>query len=223
MNDRIQRALDDDLSRDDLSPGEAAEFDELSGLFASLARAAAPRELEPQGSAVLRRIQETRASASPRAISPAEGRTLPRALAWLWAPARVSLSLRPAYALGVLLLFATGALLTSRGGAVDSGRRVSSGTAVQPVLVQFRFEAPHASAVSLAGDFTNWAPTYALQRSATGTWSIVVPLAPGVHDYSFVVDGQTWTPDPSAPARADGFGGVDSRIAVLASDAVKSL
>jgi len=52
---------------------------------------------------------------------------------------------------------------------------------------------------------------------------VVVPLSPGVHDYSFIVDGNRWTPDPTAPARADGFGGMNSRIAVLASDGVKSL
>jgi len=89
--------------------------------------------------------------------------------------------------------------------------------------VQFRFTAPAAHMVSLAGDFSNWSPSYTLTRSEPGVWTIVVPLKPGVHDYSFVVDGDKWTPDPSAPPTADGFGGVNSRIAVLSSDVKSAL
>jgi hypothetical protein len=62
-----------------------------------------------------------------------------------------------------------------------------------------------------------------MKRTAPGVWTIVVPLAPGVHDYSFIVDGEKWVPDPSAPAMADGFGGVNSRIAVIAPDSRRSL
>jgi 1,4-alpha-glucan branching enzyme len=86
------------------------------------------------------------------------------------------------------------------------------------VLVQFRLDAPAAHTVTLAGDFTKWQPKYELTRSAPGVWTIVVPLDPGVHDYAFVVDGNLWTPDPMAPAIADGFGGLNSRVAVLSPD-----
>jgi hypothetical protein len=44
-----------------------------------------------------------------------------------------------------------------------------------------------------------------------------------VHDYAFIVDGERWIADPMAPAVADGFGGLNSRIAVLPPDlAVRS-
>lgn len=220
INDSLHAALDGDTSRDDLSPAERDALDELNAQFAGVLRAAAPASLAPQAAHVLARINDRRATAD--ASRPP---LTNRLLGWLWSPARVSISLRPAYALAFAFAGACAVIVAisarPRGG--PGAKTAVASAASQPVLVQFRFEAPRASAVSLAGDFTNWAPTYSLQRSAGGTWTIVVPLAPGVHDYSFIVDGTRWTPDPAAPARADGFGGTDSRIAVLASDAVKTL
>ncbi len=49
-------------------------------------------------------------------------------------------------------------------------------------------------------------------------WSVTVPLEPGVHDYAFVVDGEQWRPDPLAPSVDDGFGGTNSRLALLPPD-----
>jgi len=86
------------------------------------------------------------------------------------------------------------------------------------VLVQFRLDAPQASEVALAGEFTEWQPIYPLKRSEPGIWTVVVPLEPGIHDYAFIVDGERWLPDPMAPAVEDGFGGLNSRIAVLTPD-----
>jgi 1,4-alpha-glucan branching enzyme len=90
--------------------------------------------------------------------------------------------------------------------------------APQQVLVQFRLDAPQASRVALAGNFTDWQPTYELTRTAGGVWTITIPLQQGVHRYAFVVDGGTWQPDPLAPSVADGFGGQNSQIAVLSPD-----
>jgi 1,4-alpha-glucan branching enzyme len=91
-------------------------------------------------------------------------------------------------------------------------------TATHQVLVQFRLDAPDASGVALAGNFTDWEPKYQLTRTAGGVWTVTVPLAQGVHKYAFVVDGKTWQPDPLAPSVADGFGGENSQIAVLSPD-----
>jgi len=142
---------------------------------------------------------------------------------WLWRPRHVALAWRQAYALPGLLLL--GALLTTTPEpavptpipAVDTARTV------HPVLVQFRLDAPAAQHVTLAGDFTLWRPEYALTRSGPGVWTVVVPLDPGVHDYAFVVDGETWVPDPMAPAVDDGFGGLNSRVSVLAPDNGRAL
>ena len=123
---------------------------------------------------------------------------------WLWRPRTITL--RPAYMLAAAAVIA---LLMI----------IPRGTRQTPqVFVEFKLEAPSARNVSLAGDFTQWQPSYAMKRSARGVWTIVVPLQPGVHDYSFIVDGQRWVADPAAPAIEDGFGGMNSRVAVLAPD-----
>ena len=75
--------------------------------------------------------------------------------------------------------------------------------------VQFVFVAKDARTVTIAGDFNDWNATATpLRRAgADGVWSIVLPLQPGRHLYSFVVDGRRWAPDAEAPrAPEDEFG-----------------
>ena len=92
--------------------------------------------------------------------------------------------------------------------------RPAYGPAAPPVYVQFRISVPDARSVALAGTFTGWKPAVALQRSADGEWTALVPLRPGVHDYAFVVDGERWVTDPNAPQVDDSFGGTNSRISL---------
>jgi hypothetical protein len=83
--------------------------------------------------------------------------------------------------------------------------------------VKFVLVAPQAARVSLVGDFNGWDPAATpMQRTPTGgTWSVVVPLSAGRHEYAFVVDGKHWLPDPSAPlAPVDGFGAPNSVVLV---------
>ena len=87
---------------------------------------------------------------------------------------------------------------------------------VEAIYVQFRFRSPDASDVALAGSFTDWRPSYPMQRNQDGTWTVLLPITPGVHDYAFVVDGERWVADPYAPEVDDGFGGVNSRLTLLA-------
>ena len=91
--------------------------------------------------------------------------------------------------------------------AIDAGRNG----------VKFVLVAPQAARVSLVGDFNDWDPAATpMERTPTGgTWSVVVPLKAGRHEYAFVVDGKQWLPDPSAPlAPVDGLGAPNSVVLV---------
>ena len=222
MNDRLQRALDGDLDRDDLTPAEAAELDESSSLFAGVLRSIPCESLPALGATVVTRIEamdETSIAAGSSAHQPS------RLISWLWSTRRISIQMRPAYALAAAAVFIVAIGIRESGPDDRSAEapRVAVTTASPEVLVNFRLDAPNARSVSLAGDFSNWAPAHTMTRSGSGIWTVVVPLTPGVHDYSFIVDGEKWVPDPAAPAMADGFGGMNSRIAVLAPDSRRSL
>lgn len=86
--------------------------------------------------------------------------------------------------------------------------------------VKFVLVAPQAARVSLVGDFNRWDPAATpMKRTPTGgTWSVVIPLKAGRHEYAFVVDGKQWLPDPSAPlAPVDGLGVPNSVVLVSGS------
>ena len=72
---------------------------------------------------------------------------------------------------------------------------------------EFTITAPGASSVALVGDFTNWEEKpIAMKPAGPGVWKAVVALAPGVHHYRFVVDGE-WRDDPECTVRvANPFG-----------------
>jgi hypothetical protein len=155
-------------------------------------------------------------------VKPGHPRTGRRSLlSWLWQPKRLSVRLRPAslLATSALVVLLVGGLAQVSGPRPDA----QSVAGRDRLLVEFRFHAPEARAVALAGDFTGWEPAYELMPSGPGVWTVVVPLEPGVHDYAFVVDGDRWVPDPSAPAIGDGFGGYNSRVSVLAPDPESNL
>ncbi len=74
--------------------------------------------------------------------------------------------------------------------------------------VSFSLSAPDARNVKLAGDFTGWeeAPCE-MKRSGNGSWKATVAVAPGQHEYRFIVDGQ-WADDPNCDIRKPNpFGG----------------
>lgn len=67
-------------------------------------------------------------------------------------------------------------------------------------FVEFKFRAPKAKKVFLAGDFNQWKPeTMPLAKKSDGQWLIQVPLPPGKYSYLFQVDG-TWAQDPVGPS-----------------------
>jgi 1,4-alpha-glucan branching enzyme len=74
----------------------------------------------------------------------------------------------------------------------------------------FRFTAPDASSVLLAGDFTQWQQRpIPMHQDQDGIWTASVKLARGKHPYRFVVDSE-WRDDPKCTVRvANPFGGED--------------
>ncbi len=99
---------------------------------------------------------------------------------------------------------------------------VAGKAAVEPrhdttYVVRFILVAPSASHVALVGDFNNW------RRNATpltttgrrGAWTVSVALAPGQHEYAFIVDDTHWIADPHAALTvADEFGTESSIVSV---------
>lgn len=133
-----------------------------------------------------------------------------RAAAWALRPRSIRVSplagLAAAAALAMLIIWSESDVPS------DDATEVAS---VRPIVyVQFLVEAPEARSVSLAGDFTRWAPDVSLEDPENdGVWTGRVALQPGVHEYMFVVDGTRWITDPRAQRYADdGFG---NRNAVL--------
>jgi hypothetical protein len=85
------------------------------------------------------------------------------------------------------------------------------------VYIQFVLEAPGASSVAVSGDFNEWDRTvHRLEDlDGDGVWSGRIAIAPGIHEYMFVVDGDRWVTDPRAERYTDdGFGNRNALLAV---------
>ncbi|MBA2292176.1 MAG: hypothetical protein H0W15_06960 [Gemmatimonadales bacterium] len=206
MDETTQRALDGDRDKATLNLAQRSRLMEAEQLIAATIAAVPDEPMPDLGPAVLRAI------ASRQAASPAQR---PSPWAWLWRPRSVTMRLRPAYALGVVAI-ALAVMTTLPGG----GSAPPAGDPAQ-VLTRFEFVAPGAHRVTLAGGFTNWQPDIELTPGTDGTWTVVVPLEPGIHTYAFVIDGERWVPDPASPSYDDGFGGQNSRLALLPADVVR--
>jgi hypothetical protein len=113
-----------------------------------------------------------------------------------------------------------GGHLTGRSDTVVAPRPPLA-SAFHDTVIKFVLVAPHASTVSVVGDFNNW-DTQATPMTRTptgGTWSVAIPLRPGRHVYAFVVNGANgntqWVADPTAPlAPEDGLGAPNSVVLV---------
>lgn len=146
-----------------------------------------------------------------------------RARRWLFE--RHSFALAPlaglAAAAGLMGIGVIAGLLYNRDGRapIEQGTPVAVTPqlpdSVAPRVVKFVLIAPQASRVSVVGDFNGWDETETpAARQSDGTWTTFVPLRPGRHVYSFIVDGQ-FIRDPAAPmAPDDGFGQNNSVIVV---------
>jgi hypothetical protein len=209
INDqRVHACLDGELQLEALTPAERAR---LAGLESAIGEAVTALRGAPVPD-LAARVMPSLASAAEAVPSPV-GRVRAwwrRGLAWLWEPRVVSF--RPAYALAGAMSLALAAVLVPQATGGRAGPEEALQVGAQRLYVQFRLEAPDASMVSLAGSFNEWQPTYELREAAPGVWTALVPLDPGVYDYTFVVDGERWVTDPYAPQVDDSFGGSNSRL-----------
>ncbi|WP_319471273.1 glycogen-binding domain-containing protein [uncultured Pseudodesulfovibrio sp.] len=130
---------------------------------------------------------------------------------WLTEPRSMTftpLRLIPAVATVVVLLAA---------GIWQFDRQYVPGNGNQPVRFVFRSDAVPASNVAVIGSFNNWQATGSMMRydRSAEAWVLDMPLPPGNHEYMFLIDGEKFVEDPSAPlGRDDGFGNRNSIIIV---------
>lgn len=205
MREDVHRHLDGDLPAESLADEDREFVDQWERIVASF-RQAAPRGSAPPW-------LEDRVMAEIDAL-PRRG-PVRRLVGWLVRPAPVAVS--PLAAGLAAACVALVSWLPGSGARSPEGSPtgVTSADAPQVVYVQFVLEAPAATSVAVAGDFTEWEPSFTLDDAdGDGVWSGRVPIHPGVHAYMFVVDETEWRTDPNASRyQDDGFG---NRNAVLA-------
>ena len=86
-------------------------------------------------------------------------------------------------------------------------------------VVRFVFMDSHARTIAVVGDFNGWDKRATeLARTPNGkAWVVSVSLAPGRHEYAFVVKdekGEHWVADPAAATLHDDFGTESSVVHV---------
>jgi len=77
-------------------------------------------------------------------------------------------------------------------------------SSLHATTVSWKETSPTPSLVELAGSFTNWSPL-PMTRSSEGTWTSVLELASGRHEYKVIVDGD-WRVDESVEKVNNGMG-----------------
>jgi hypothetical protein len=201
MNDELQRYLDGEPATPGALDAENRDHADAWERMVESFRAAAPRGDAPPW-------LEQRVMAEIATV-PARGPAR-RVLEWLVSPAAVRVSPLTAGLVAAALALA---IVVPARRAVDDAREVVPVESV--VYVQFVLDAPTATSVAVAGDFSGWEPAFALEDpDGDGVWSARVPVRPGVHAYMFLVDETSWLTDPNAARyQDDGFG---NRNAVLA-------
>jgi 1,4-alpha-glucan branching enzyme len=81
--------------------------------------------------------------------------------------------------------------------------------------VCFKFTAPQARQVCVAGSFNQWSKISHCMSRSTDAWRLCLPLSPGRYSYLLVIDGQSWQLDPGASLWEDnGFGTRNSVLIV---------
>jgi len=96
-----------------------------------------------------------------------------------------------------------------------SGSKSQSDRAPAKKRVTFRLDAPHAEEVLVTGSFCGWERgAYPLRKGKDGVWRKSIYLAPGRHEYRYIVDGN-WQNDPGcAETVTNVYGSCNSVVTV---------
>jgi alpha-amylase/alpha-mannosidase (GH57 family) len=93
----------------------------------------------------------------------------------------------------LFLLVAVAALAPAQPKAVPGG-------------VQFAYNGKAERSVALVGDFNGWSKDETpMTRDEAGSWHVMVPLAPGIFQYKFVIDGTEYVTDPANTVSVDNY------------------
>lgn len=143
-------------------------------------------------------------------------RTRSRASWWRRPVVALSPASTLALAAGLAAVAYLGGALTSRDPAASPQATVAGMQPDTVHVVRFVFFDGAASSVHIVGDFNQWRKeaTPLVRGSAAGVWTASVPVAAGVHEYAFIVDGQRWEVDPFALSITDEFGTASSLLSV---------
>ena len=197
MNTELNDYLDGDRELEELSPEVRAEAEAWQRLTGEL-RADEPRQAPPwMENAVMSEI--ALASAPKESV-----------FDWLRRPRTIRLSPLTSLAMAAAAVAVFVLLPNQPPEAPQLGP-----VAITEILVEFSLDAPGATTVAVAGDFSGWESNFVLDDAdGDGIWTGRIPITPGVHQYMFVIDGTEWVTDPRAQRYSDdGFG---NRNAVLA-------
>jgi 1,4-alpha-glucan branching enzyme len=97
-------------------------------------------------------------------------------------------------------------------------KKIANNAAVRLTTVPFKFAAPAARRVSLAGDFNNWdredMPMY---KGSDGVWYLSVLLTPGRYEYRMIVDG-VWQDDPAAAQKTANSDGSKNSVKTVGAE-----
>jgi serine protease AprX len=120
----------------------------------------------------------------------------------------------PAERQGYGVLDARAAIAAARGESHGARDEEETARPANGRLV-LRFHDDAARQVSVAGDFTGWAPV-PMARTGDGEWRLDLPTpAPGRYRYKLVLDGNRWIPDPdNAMREPDPYGGLNAILIV---------
>ena len=215
MNESLNRYLDGEVEAESLTAEDRLEAEAWDALVAEVRAAGAdgaPVGLES-------RIMD---SVRGRPASPVS-----RIIDW-WVnprPIRVRPLIPLAAAAGIAAFFLFPLSPVEDAAVEDPIGATTTMVGEQPVYVQFQLEAPNATTVAVAGDFSGWEPEVDLaDPDGDGIWSGRLLMQPGLHKYMFVVNGTDWMPDPLAEQYVeDGFGNRNSVLAITGGAGAGSL